>query len=477
MIRLPASMGRAVTLTFLGANRQVTGSRYLLDTGDARVLVDCGMFQERDLLHRNWEPSPGPPSSIDHLLLTHAHLDHCGLIPCFVRDGYRGPVHTTQPSIELARIVLEDSARIQEEDAAYKRRRHQREGRTGPHPEIPLYTVADAEAALGRFVRIAYNRRLALDGNVEVMYRDAGHILGAASLEVRLDIGGRTRRLVFSADIGQGGRPLIHDPVRPRAADWVILESTYGDRSRDVREDVTDALARIVNDTVQRGGNIIIPTFAIDRAQAIMFHLGELVRAERIPRLTIFLDSPMAVDVTGVYKRYRHLLDERTQKLVEAGDHPFQFAGLHFVRSKTESLAINSIRGSCIVMAGSGMCTGGRVKHHLRQNIERPESTIVFTGFQAVGTLGRHIVDGDREVRIHGGRYTVRARIERIEGMSAHADRDGLLRWLGGLKTPPQRVYLTHGEGTACDSLAGQIQQQLGWDATVPEYGTTIELG
>jgi metallo-beta-lactamase family protein len=282
--------------------------------------------------------------------------------------------------------------------------------------------------------------------------------------------------VIFSGDIGQCGRPLVHDPAVFRKADYVVMESTYGDRTHEVPEDVLDGLDRIVNDTVKRGGNILIPTFAIDRAQAIMFHLGELVRGGRIPRLTIFVDSPMAVDVTSVYKRYKHLLDEQTQQLFRAGDHPFQFAGLHFVRSRSESRAVNSIRGSCIVMAGSGMCNGGRIKHHLRQNIDRPESTVVFTGFQARGTLGRQILRGDPQVRIHGRMYPVRACIERLYGMSAHADRDGLTDWLRRLDSPPRKLFLTHGESEAADSLAGHIRQELGWDATVPKYGDVCEL-
>ncbi|MHC4219055.1 MAG: MBL fold metallo-hydrolase RNA specificity domain-containing protein [Planctomycetota bacterium] len=464
-------------LQFLGANRQVTGSRYLLEGGGLRVMVDCGLFQQREDAHRNWDPSPVAPEDVDRLLLTHAHLDHSGLLPKFAAEGYAGPVLTTPASMELARIVLEDAARIQEEDAAYKKRRHEKEGRRGRHPEVPLYTGEDAEAALRLFQRVVYDEPVALNEHVEVRYHDAGHILGSAMIEVTVRENGEDRRVVFSGDIGPWTRPLANDPAVFAAADYVVMESTYGDRDHQAGEPIPDELARIINDAVERGGNVVIPTFAIDRAQAVLFHLGELVRARRIPRLTIFVDSPMAVDVTTIYKGYRHLLDEEAQRLFDRGEHPFQFPGLHYVRSRDESIAINSIRGTCVVMAGSGMCTGGRVKHHLRHNISRPESTVLFVGFQARGTLGRQIVDGEQQVRVHGRLHAVNAQIEQLHGLSAHADRTDLMRWLGHFTTPPRRLFLTHGESRASDALADLVRTQLGWDVQVPEYGASVDLG
>lgn len=463
-------------LSFLGANQQVTGSRYLLEAGGLRIMIDCGLFQERCCLERNWAPSPAPPGEVDVLLLTHAHLDHCGLIPKFVREGYRGPILTTAPSIDLARLVLEDSARIQEEDAAYKRKRHQREGRKGPHPEIPLYDTQDVASALSLMKRAGYEEPVALGDHVHACYRDAGHILGSAMIEVTVTEGGGRRRLIFSGDIGQSDRPLMHDPSFFRQADCVVMESTYGDRDHAAGPPIPDELARIINDTVDRGGNLLIPTFAIDRAQAILFHLGELVRAGRIPRITIFLDSPMAIGATSIYKVYRNLLDEEAQRLLERGEHPFQFAGLHFVRSAAESRAINSIRGSCVVLAGSGMCTGGRIKHHLRHNIARPESTVLFVGYQARDTLGRQIVDGAEQVRIHGQAYPVRASIEQLYGLSAHADRSGLLAWLRHFDPAPGNLFLCHGEQEAASALTATIKDQLGWDARMPEYLQTVDL-
>lgn len=459
-------------LQFLGANRQVTGSRYLLTVGGTRVLIDCGMFQERDQLDRNWAPSPVPPADVSHLLLTHAHLDHCGLIPRFVAGGYAGDILATPPTIDLARIVLEDSGRIQEEDAASKKRRHQREGRRGPHPEIPLYSFEDAVAALKRRRIVPYDQPIAFGDSSQVTFRDAGHILGSAMLEIATG----SATIVFSGDVGPWDKLLTHDPTLFTDADYVIMESTYGDTDHPSGSDAMDSLARFVNETVERGGNLLIPTFAIDRAQELIYLLGRLVRSDRIPRITIFLDSPMALDVTTIYKGYAHLLDDETRALLQRGEHPFQFPGLHFVRSVAESQAINSIRGSCVILAGSGMCTGGRIKHHLRRNIMRPESTVLFAGFQSHGTLGRQIVDGAESVRIHGHQYAVRARIEQIHGLSAHADRSDLMRWLGGLKKPPRHLFLTHGEEAAAESLAARVRAELGWSVSIPAFGETAEL-
>ncbi len=463
-------------LQFLGANRQVTGSRYLLEAGGRRIMIDCGMFQERPYLGRNWEPCPVPPREIDVLLLTHAHLDHCGLIPRLVRDGFAGEILMTPPTIELTRLVLEDSARIQVEDADYKKRRHDREGRHGPHPEIPLYTPEEVEAAAARFRPVQFGRPTALDDAVEVRYRDAGHILGSAMIEITLRDGGRSRTIVFSGDLGQWGRPLTRDPSEPARADEVIMESTYGDRDHDPPPDLPGRLAKIITRTADRGGNVLIPTFAIDRAQELMLYLGQLARDRRIPRMTVFLDSPMAIDATTIYKNYASFLDEETRQMLAEGRNPFQFPGLNLARTGAQSRAINDARGPCIIMAGAGMCTGGRIKHHLRQNLPKPESTVIFAGFQAHDTLGRQILDGNPEVRIHGKPYPVKARIERLEGLSAHADRTGLMRWLRGLPQPPQRLFLTHGEAAAMDSLAGHIRGETDCTVVTPEYGSRFAL-
>ena len=323
-----------------------------------------------------------------------------------------------------------------------------------------------------------YDRPIPLGETIVARYRDAGHILGSAMLEIVVtEPGGREpATIAFSGDVGPWNKPLTRDPSMIPRADYVIMESTYGDTEHPSVEGALETLARVVNETAERGGNLLIPTFAIDRAQELMYMLSRLVRSKRIPRLTIFLDSPMASDATTIYKRYAHLLDDETRAMLKRGEHPFQFPGLHFVRSSSESRAINSIRGSCIILAGSGMCTGGRIKHHLGQNIGRKESTVLFVGFQAAGTLGRHIVEGDESVRIHGRQHAVRARIERLYGLSAHADRSGLMRWLDGLETPPRRLFLTHGEEAAAESLAAHIRADRGWPVSVPAFNDTATL-
>lgn len=463
-------------IQFLGAARQVTGSCYLVEVDGLRILVDCGLFQEREYAARNWKPFPVYPGRLDFVLLTHSHLDHAGLLPKLVREGYSGPVVTTSASQDLIEIVLIDSARIQEEDAAYKRKRHKKEGRKGPHPEIPLYTVEDAEKCLPLIQPVRYGEDVALNGNVTARFHDAGHILGAAMIELEYRRNGTTRRLIFSGDIGQWDKPLVHDPSVFREADYVVMESTYGDRDHDTPGDVEKLLCDAINQAVKAGGNVVIPTFAIERAQELMYHLSRLVREDRIPYLMMFLDSPMAVDVTDVFLSHREYLDEETNALFREGEPPFRFPGLKLVRSVAESKAINSIRGSCVIMAGSGMCTGGRIKHHLIPNIARPESQILFVGYQARGTLGRLILDGKEEVRIHGRIYPVRAGVSQIQGFSAHADRSALLKWLGFIKTPPKRVILTHGEDGAIRSLAEAVRSRMGLDTVVPEYLETLEL-
>lgn len=463
-------------LKFLGASQQVTGSRYFLEAGGLRLLIDCGLFQERAYLEKNWEPSPIPPEQIDFLLLTHVHLDHSGLIPKLVHEGFSSPVLTTIASKELIPIMLMDSARIQEEDAAYKKKRHKREGRKGPYPEIPLYTTQDAERSFPLLKEVPYGESIRLNNHVTACFHDAGHILGSAMLELQVDEKGKRQKIVFSGDIGQWNKPLIRDPSCFSEADYVIMESTYSTRNHENPADVEELLSKIINESVAAGGNIVIPTFAVERAQEVMFHLGRLVRQDRIPYLMIFLDSPMAVDVTEVFQHHPECLDKETLKLIQSGKRPFQFPGMRLVRSVEESKAINTIKGSCIIMAGSGMCTGGRIKHHLIQNISRTESTILFVGYQASGTLGRQILEESSKVRIHGQNYPLRSRVEQISGFSAHADRRGLLKWLSSFKSPPQRLFLTHGEKEGALKLALHLQMEWGWTVSVPEYAEEWEL-
>jgi len=463
------------SLRFLGANRQVTGSCYLVEAAGLRILIDCGMFQERDLLERNWKPKPVDPSRIDCLLLTHAHLDHVGLIPRLARDGFEARILATAPTVELAEVVLRDSAQIQVEDAAIKAKRHARERRTGPHPSVPLYTPRDVEAVLPLFRGTSFRTPIPLGDRISARFLEAGHILGAASIELTVRENGASRRIVFSGDVGPPGAPIVPDAASVEEADVVVLESTYGDRDHAPRTEAREALAEAIVDTLERGGNLLIPTFAIERAQELLLELGELIESRRVPPVRVFLDSPMAADATEIYGRYPEFMDDETRRTIESQ----RLAGtrrlLTVVRTAEESRALNPLRG-CIILAGAGMCNGGRIKHHLRQHIGRPESTVLFAGYQAEGTLGRRILDGHPEVRIFGESHAVRARICRVDGMSGHADRGQLLDWLGHLRRGPTTLALTHGDEAASVALREKVLDRYGWDAIIPRYEETIEL-
>jgi metallo-beta-lactamase family protein len=465
-----------VKLQFLGACRQVTGSRFFMEINGLRLLVDCGLYLEREYLSRNWDLFPVSPSSIDFILLTHVHLDHAGFIPRLVANGFSGKILATSASASLLPIVLLDSAEIQEEDAAYKKKRHKKEGRKGPYPIIPLYTVADAEKSLRQVEGVPYGKTVPLGPEVSVDFHDAGHILGSSMVRITVGQEKKSTRLVFSGDIGQWDKPLVKDPTIFDFADYIVMESTYGDKNHIDPQDVGTMLEKIILSTIKAGGNIIIPTFAIERAQELLYHLSQLVRKDLIPYLMIFLDSPMALDVTDVFLQNLTDLDEETRILFKDGKSPFRFPGLRFVRSTHESKAINQIRGSCVIMAGSGMCTGGRIKHHLFNNISKPESTILFVGYQARGTLGRQISEGKKEVRIFGEIRKVRAKIAQIHGFSAHADRSALVGWLNGIKSPPRRVFVVHGEAEASQSLANLIKRKKGWNVSIPDYLQEFEI-
>ena len=464
----------AMHLTFLGANRQVTGSRYLLEVAGLSLLIDCGMFQERDFQHRNFERPPFEPGQIDAVLLTHAHLDHCGLLPRLVRDGFRGPIWTQKASVELAALVLADAARLQGEDVRLKERRHQREGRRSQHPYEPLYSPEDAAKAIRQFRGVAYDQAVDLGHGVTATCREAGHVLGSASIEVDTPDG----RIVFSGDVGVWDKPLIRDPARIASADFLVMESTYGDSTHDRTLSIEDQLAPLINDTVQRGGNVVIPTFAIERAQELLYHLNNLLGHDRIPHLLAFLDSPMAVTATTVFQEHTELLDREAAALLKRGDDPLDFPGLVLSRTSQQSKGINRVRGSCIIMAGSGMCTGGRIKHHLERNLPNPRSTILFVGYQAEGTLGRVIQHArhDEAVRIFNRPVPVRAKIANLSGMSAHADEPALVRWLSAISPKPRHIFLTHGEPAPAERLANTLRG-LGYTGVeVPAYGHRAEL-
>jgi metallo-beta-lactamase family protein len=457
-------------IKFLGATRQVTGSSYLLEAGGLKILVDCGLFQERDYSYRNWQAFPVPPQQIQHLLLTHVHIDHSGLVPKLVKEGFNREILLTPASKELFPIVLLDSARTQEEDAAFKKRRHEKEGRKGPYPEIPLYTVQDTEKCFPLLRDLPYEQPFQLNDQVTVCFHDAGHILGSAMIEVTVRDEDKTKSIVFSGDVGQWNKPLLRDPSFFERADYVVMESTYGDRKHENLQEAEDKLGKTVNDTINAGGNVIIPTFAIERAQELMYYFSKLAREGRIPYVKTFLDSPMAVGITRVFEQCVKSLDDEAQSLFKDGKSPFDFPGLTLVESVEASKAINLVKGSVVIMAGSGMIDGGRIKHHLVKNITHPESTLLFVGYQAAGTLGRQILDGVSPVRIFGQLYPVQMKIQEIEGFSAHADMNDLERWLNNFKSPPSQVFLTHGEENAIQSLENYIHSKDGWQVSAPTY-------
>jgi metallo-beta-lactamase family protein len=463
-------------IKFLGATHQVTGSSYLLETAGIKILIDCGLFQERDYTYRNWEAFPVPPNQIQYILLTHVHQDHSGLIPKLVKEGFHGEILLTPASKELFPIVISDSARIQQEDAAYKKKRHDKEDRKGPYPEIPLYTTQDAEKCFPLLKAVPYEEFIPLNDQVKVCFHDAGHILGSAMIEVIFQDKNRPQNIIFSGDIGQWNKPLLNNPSVFDKADYVVMESTYGDRDHDNPQNIDNKLSKIVNEAIQAGGNVIIPTFAIERAQELLYYFSSLARAKRIPYIVTFLDSPMAVEVTKVFEQSKKYFDKETLELFKNGQSPFDFPGLKLVESIEGSKAINLIKGSTIIMAGSGMISGGRIKHHLVREITRKESTLLFVGYQAVGTLGRQILDGASPVRILGQVYPVQIKIENIEGLSAHAGMSDLHRWLNNFKSPPKHIFLTHGEEGSILSLENYLHSKGGWEVSAPVYLEEYDL-
>ena len=425
-----------------GAARQVTGSCHLITCNERRVLIDCGLFQGSEEVERaNTEPFGFDPASIDVLLLTHAHLDHCGRIPLLVRQGFRGRIIATAATRELARIVMLDSAGIQEEDA----RRAQRNNRRGNVLAPPLYTLEDALHALDFFAAdVAYDEPVAVIEGVTARFLDAGHILGSASILLQLDDGRQQRSILFSGDLGNPGRPILRDPIPAPAADYVVMETTYGDRPHRSVPDSVDEMYQAIRETLERRGNVVIPSFALERTQEILYYLHRGIRSGAIPpQVRVFLDSPMAISATEIFRRHPECFDDDFRNELQHGD-PFAMPGLHFTRETTESMAINNVDSGAIILAGSGMCNGGRVRHHLKHNLWRDRCSVVFVGYAAEGTLARRIVDGAASVRIFNEDVPVRAQVWTINGFSAHADQPALLAWLG--TAPRRKVFLVHGE-------------------------------
>jgi len=465
-----------IKLSFFGAAKNVTGSRYLLETNEKRILIDCGLYQERDYRGRNWEPFPVEPSTIDTVLLTHAHVDHCGFLPKLVKDGFKGDIISTPATVQIAEIVLLDSAKLQVEDVDYKAKRHKREKREGPYPHIPLYTVEDAKDTIKLFREVKYKTELKITDNIVVTYYDAGHILGSAMIKIFVKDGDEERSILFSGDIGRPDKVILKDPTVFDEADYVIMESTYGNRYHQEVRDIDDNLEEVINETHRAGGNIVIPSFAIERSQELLYELNSLLLEKRIPPLLVFVDSPMANKVTKVFRDHSELFDKEMTDFLDENHSPFSFGNLKYVNTVQESKAVNNIRGTSIIIAGSGMCTGGRVKHHIANNIHNPASTLLFVGYQAIGTLGRIILDGAQDIRLFGKSFPMKMKVKRIEGFSAHAGKNELFDWVTNIKSAPRRVFITHGEETAAIHFSNYLQEKTGWDTFVPDYKDTVVL-
>ncbi len=465
-----------ITLQFLGAAQNVTGSCYLLRANGKNLLIDCGLYQERQFKERNWAKFPIAPDKIDVVLLTHAHLDHCGRLPVLVREGFKGRVICTPATAEIAKIVLADSGKLQEEDAEFKKKRHSRESRQGPHPIKALYTVDEAVACFDRFDTVDYKQTKSLMDGIEATYYNSGHILGASAIKLTIAQNGETRSVLFSGDVGRWNKPIIKDPSQIDQADYVLCESTYGDRVHEDAQNVKEQLAEVVNHAFTAGGNVIIPSFAIERSQEVLYYLNELRNEKKIPQVMVFVDSPMAVSVTEIFEKHPELFDADMVEHVRNGESPFHVNGLSMVRTAQQSKAINAIRGTAIIIAGSGMCTGGRVKHHLVNNVERKESTVLFVGYQAVGTLGRLLARGEKEVRILGKVRWIKSRIAQIHGFSAHGDKNELTRWLSALQQAPRHLFVVHGETEAAHHFAQHIKDHFGWESSVPKHGDIVTL-
>jgi metallo-beta-lactamase family protein len=463
-------------LHFFGAAQNVTGSRHLLEANGVRALVDCGLYQERQFRERNWDTFPIPAESINAVLLTHAHLDHCGLLPKLVKEGFKGKIYCTEATAEIAMVILLDSAHIQEEDAEHKRKRHERQGRKGKFPDVPLYTTADAEACFPLFSPVKYREAVRFGNGVEVTFYDAGHVLGSAIIRAKVRQDGEERIIIFSGDMGRPGRPIVCDPTVFDEADYVLIESTYGDRVHEQTRSAKETIAEAINYAKEIGGNIITPSFALERSQEVLYYINQLLLENAIPRLKVYLDSPMASKITKIFQQHAELFDKDMTEMVQHNESPFKFAELTIVQTTEESKAIKDARGTFMVIAGSGMCTGGRIKHHLVNYIAKPQNTIMFVGYQAMGTLGRLIVDGAEKVRILGEEYPVKAKIVRIHGFSAHADRNELLSWLTNLKKAPRKVFVVHGETENAKSFGDFVREKTGWDVSVPEYKDEVIL-
>ena len=463
-------------LTCIGATHEVTGSCHLLEACGKNILIDCGMEQGPDL-YGNQE-IPVSAGEIDYVLLTHAHIDHSGKLPLLCKQGFSGDIITTFATSDLCAIMLRDSAHIQEFEAEWRNRKAKR---SGEEEYEPLYTMADAEAAVKLLAPIDYNQKITLCDGIEVRFNDMGHLLGSASIEVWITEGEVSKKIVFSGDVGNTNQPIIRDPQKVKDADYVVIESTYGDRTHGTeRPDYVKEFARILRETFAKGGNVVIPSFAVGRTQEILYFIREIKEENLVPEypeFEVYVDSPLAIEATQVFnKNVKSCFDEDAMKLVEQGINPLVFPGLKLSVTSEDSRAINFDPKSKVIISASGMCEAGRIRHHLKHNLWRPECTICFVGYQAVGTLGRKLIEGAECVKLFGENITVNAHIETMKGISGHADMNGLLDWLKGFEEKPERVIVVHGEDQVTDSFAQLVEDTIGCPAFAPYSGGCVDL-
>ncbi|MBI2252918.1 MAG: MBL fold metallo-hydrolase [Armatimonadetes bacterium] len=462
-----------LTLKFLGAAETVTGSKFYLSDEKTNILIDCGLFQGlKELRIRNRNPFPIPPASIDYCILTHAHIDHSGYLPCLIKEGFRGKVFTTPSTSDLLKIMLPDSAHLQEEEAKYANKK----GFSKHKPALPLYTVNEAYESLKYIEPINYNKEISLSSNCSFKFYDAGHLLGSAFIEIKFKKGFGSQKLLFTGDLGRYNMPILKNPTTIVDADYLILESTYGNRIHS-HISIYETLEYVINESIKRGGCLLIPSFAIGRTQEILYVIRELQEKKRIlENIEVHIDSPMAIEATEIFLRHPEDHDLETQAMEKGGKSPLKCDNFHINRSVEESKSLNLLTKNAVIISADGMCTGGRILHHLYNRISNPKTTILFVGFQAIGTRGRSILDGAPKVKIFGESLMVNAKIISIDSFSCHADYFESVQWLKNFKNPPKKIFLVHGEPDACQSLSEKIKENLNWNAHIPKLEEELRL-
>ena len=465
-------------IQFLGAAKMVTGSNYLIKMDKYNILVDCGLFQgsnEKEEL--NFKEFAFDPTTIDYLILTHAHIDHSGRIPKLVKDGFRGKILCTKSTFDLCKIMLIDSAKIQESDVKWENKKRQRRGQKFTEP---LYSMKDAEDSLKYFEPYFYNQNIILNEDINLKFRDAGHILGSSILELWVTEDGETNKIVFSGDLGMPGRPIIRDPEFIDDADYLILESTYGDTNHESYSYSTEKLIEIINNTVVKNGTVLIPSFAVGRTQELIYELNKYYEynkdVEEYMKVPIYIDSPMAVNATEVFEMNSNSFNEEAKELILSGDNPFNFQNLRYIRSQEESMALNKSNYPKVIISASGMATAGRIRHHLKHNLWDPNNSLIFVGYQAEGTLGRILLDGAKKVKLLGEEIEVNLSIYDLEGFSAHADQKTLLNFIDNFKKKPKKIFLVHGEDGPANTLSNIIKERFSIDVLIPNLGDSFKI-